>query len=51
MQRLLLLIGSGVALEALASTFFVVLQVEGRQDQEAKVRAAGAAAGFWLRLC
>jgi O-antigen/teichoic acid export membrane protein len=48
--RLLLLIGAGVALEALASTFFVVLQVEGRQDQEAKVRAAGAALGFGFGL-
>ena len=50
LRRLLLLIGTGVALEALASTFFVVLQVEGRQDQEAKIRTAGTALGFGYGL-
>lgn len=47
---LLLLIGLGVALEAVASTFFVVLQVEGRQDLEAKIRAAGTLGGFGFGL-
>jgi O-antigen/teichoic acid export membrane protein len=50
LRRLLLLIGAGVALEALASTFFVVMQVEGRQDQEAKIRTAAAALGFGYGL-
>lgn len=46
LRRLLFLIGAGVALEAFASAFFVVFQVEGRQDLEAKIRTAGAALGF-----
>ena len=50
LRQLLLVIGSGVALEALASTFFVVLQVEGRQDLEAKIRTAGTALGFGYGL-
>jgi O-antigen/teichoic acid export membrane protein len=50
LRRLLLVISSGVALEALASAFFVVLQVEGRQDQEAKIRTLGTAIGFGFGL-
>ncbi len=50
LKRILLIIGAGVALEAFASAFFVVLQVEGRQDQEAKIRSAGAALGFGYGL-
>ena len=50
LRRLLLVISSGVALEALASAFFVVLQVEGRQDQEAKIRTLGTAIGFGYGL-
>ena len=50
LRRLLLIIGTGVALEAFASAFFVVLQVEGRQDQEAKIRTLGAALGFGYGL-
>ena len=50
LRRLLLVIGTGVALEALASTFFAALQVEGRQDLEAKIRTAGTALGFGYGL-
>jgi O-antigen/teichoic acid export membrane protein len=50
LRQLLLVIGTGVALEALTSTFFVVLQVEGRQDLEAKIRTAGTALGFGYGL-
>jgi O-antigen/teichoic acid export membrane protein len=50
LRRILLVIGFGVALEAFASTFFVVLQVEGRQDQEAKIRTVGTALGFGYGL-
>ena len=50
LRRLLLIISAGVALEAFASAFFVVLQVEGRQDQEAKIRTIGAALGFGYGL-
>ena len=50
LRQILLLIGMGVALEALASTFFVALQVEGRQDLEAKIRTAGTALGFGYGL-
>ena len=50
LRRLLLIISAGVALEAFASAFFVVLQVEGRQDEEAKIRTIGAALGFGYGL-
>jgi O-antigen/teichoic acid export membrane protein len=50
LRQVLLVIGAGVALEALASTFFVVLQVKGRQDLEAKIRTAGTALGFGYGL-
>jgi O-antigen/teichoic acid export membrane protein len=50
LRRVLLVVGTGVALEAFASAFFVVLQVEGRQDQEAKIRTIGAALGFGYGL-
>jgi O-antigen/teichoic acid export membrane protein len=50
LRRLLLLIGTGVALETFASTFFVVFQVEGRQDLEAKIRTAGTTLGFGYGL-
>jgi O-antigen/teichoic acid export membrane protein len=50
LKRLLLVIGSGMALEAIASAFFVVLQVEGRQNQEAKIRSIGTAFGFGYGL-
>jgi O-antigen/teichoic acid export membrane protein len=41
-----LVVGIGFGIEALANTFFVVLQVNDRQDMEAGIRAVGALLGF-----
>lgn len=46
LQRVVLLIAGGVGLEALASTFFTFLQVEGRQAAEGRLRAASAILGL-----
>lgn len=46
LQRVVLLIAGGVGLEALASTFFTSLQVEGRQAAEGRLRAASALLGL-----
>ncbi len=46
LRLLILVIGTGVGLEALNSTFFVVLQILGRQDVEGRVRTLGAGLGF-----
>ncbi|MDD5643756.1 MAG: hypothetical protein PHX53_19045, partial [Syntrophales bacterium] len=46
LQQVMLIIGMGVALEAVATTFFVAFQVEGRQDLEGRIKAAAAAAGL-----
>jgi len=50
LQQLMLVIGTGVALEALATTFFVAFQVEGRQDIEGRIKALGAGVGFGYGL-
>jgi O-antigen/teichoic acid export membrane protein len=50
LQRLMLLLGAGLAAEALANTFFVTLQVKGRQDLQGKVKSLAAAAGFGYGL-
>jgi O-antigen/teichoic acid export membrane protein len=50
LRRVLIIIALGVGLEALASTFFTALQVEGRQKREGQVRAAAALAGFGYGL-
>ncbi|MBM4272919.1 MAG: polysaccharide biosynthesis protein [Deltaproteobacteria bacterium] len=47
---IMLLMGAGVGLEGLASTFFVALQVAGRQDLEGKIRTVAAALGFGYGL-
>jgi O-antigen/teichoic acid export membrane protein len=46
LKRLMLLLTAGVGLEALANTFFVALQVQGRQDLQGKVKALAAGLGF-----
>ena len=46
LRRLMLLLTAGVGLEALANTFFVALQVQGRQDLQGKVKALAAGLGF-----
>jgi len=46
LRQVMLVIGAGVALEALASTLFVGLQVEGRQDLEGRIKALGTGVGL-----
>jgi len=50
LKQVMLVIGAGVGLEALASTFFVALQVEGRQQYEGATKVVGAALGFGYGL-
>ncbi len=50
LKQVMIVIGAGVSLDALASTFFVAFQVQGRQDQESKVKAVSAALGFGYGL-
>jgi len=46
LRILVLVIGTGVGLEAVASSFFVACQMQGRQDLEGKLKSLGATAGF-----
>lgn len=50
LQQVVLVLGAGVALEALAATFFVAFQVEGRQDLEGRIKALGAGVGLGYGL-
>ncbi len=50
LHGVILVLGLGVGLEALASAFFVSLQVQGRQDLEGRVKALGAVLGFGYAL-
>jgi len=50
LRRLMLLLAIAVALEALSNTFFVALQVQGRQDLQGKIKALAAALGFGYGL-
>ena len=50
LKRLMLLLSAGLGLEALANTFFVALQVKGRQDLQGKIKALAAGAGFGYGL-
>lgn len=50
LKALMFVIGAGVGLEALASSFFVAFQVQGRQDLEGRVKMFGAGAGFGYGL-
>ena len=50
LQQVMLVIGMGVALEALATTFFVAFQVEGRQDLEGRIKAVGSTLGLGYGL-
>ena len=50
LQLVMLAIGMGVALEALATTFFVAFQVEGRQDLEGRIKAVAAGVGLGYGL-
>ncbi len=46
LKRAVLVMGIGFGFQALANTFFVVLQVNDRQGMEAAIRAVGAFFGF-----
>lgn len=46
LQGIVLALATGVGLEALASSFFVSCQVQGRQDHEGKVRLVSTIFGF-----
>jgi O-antigen/teichoic acid export membrane protein len=50
LRRVMLLLSAGVALEALSNTFFVALQVQGRQALQGKINALAAALGFGYGL-
>lgn len=50
LRQVLLVLGAGVGLEALGSTFFVTLQVEGRQDLEGRIRSLSSVLGFGYGL-
>ncbi len=50
LRRLMLLLALAVALDALSKTFFVALQVQGRQDLQGKLSALAAALGFGYGL-
>jgi O-antigen/teichoic acid export membrane protein len=50
LRRLMLLLAVAVALDALSKTFFVALQVQGRQDLQGKLSALAAALGFGYGL-
>lgn len=50
LRRLMLLLAIAVALEAMSNTFFVALQVQGRQDLQGKIKALAAVLGFGYGL-
>jgi len=50
LRRLILLLAIAVALEAISNTFFVALQVQGRQDLQGKIKALAAVLGFGYGL-
>ncbi|OGP75358.1 MAG: polysaccharide biosynthesis protein [Deltaproteobacteria bacterium RBG_13_58_19] len=50
LKQVMLVINAGVGVEALASTFFVALQVQGRQPLESKIKVLAAALGFGYGL-
>ncbi len=50
LKRILMLVAVAVAMEALSNSFFVFLQVQGRQDIQGKIKAVAAALGFGYGL-
>lgn len=50
LKQVMMMIAAGVGLEALVNTFFVALQVQGRQDLEGQVKSLGAGLGFGYGL-
>ncbi len=50
LRQVMFMLSAGLALDALANSFFVALQVRGRQDLEGRVRALAAGLGFGYGL-
>ncbi|NLI32253.1 MAG: oligosaccharide flippase family protein [Deltaproteobacteria bacterium] len=50
LRALVFILGMGIGLEAIASSFFVACQVQGRQDAEGKVKTVAATFGFGYGL-
>ena len=50
LKRLMFVLSAGVGLEALSNSFFVALQVRGRQDLQGKIKALAAGLGFGYGL-
>ncbi|MFA4903641.1 MAG: oligosaccharide flippase family protein [Desulfobaccales bacterium] len=50
LKYVMFMLSAGVGLEALSNTFFVALQVQGRQDLQGKVAALAAGLGFGYGL-
>ncbi len=50
LKMLVIIIATGVGLETLVSSFYVVFQILGRQDVEGRLRSLGAALGFGYGL-
>jgi O-antigen/teichoic acid export membrane protein len=50
LKRLMFMLSAGVGLEALSNSFFVALQVRGRQDLQGKIKALAAGLGFGYGL-
>jgi O-antigen/teichoic acid export membrane protein len=50
LKAVVLVLGAGIGLEALTSSFFISCQVRGRQDLEGRVRATSATLGFGYGL-
>jgi O-antigen/teichoic acid export membrane protein len=46
LKHVMFMLSAGVGLEALANSFFVTLQVQGRQDLQGKISALAAGLGF-----
>lgn len=46
LTNLVLVISAGVGLEAIASSFFVAIRVEGRQDLESRIRVVSGVLGY-----
>jgi O-antigen/teichoic acid export membrane protein len=50
LQQVMFMLSAGVGLDALANSFFVALQVQGRQDLQGKTKALAASLGFGYGL-
>jgi len=50
LKQVMFMLSAGVGLEALSNSFFVALQVQGRQDLQGKIKALAASLGFGYGL-